>query len=288
MIGISLGNSHLGRLAIDVLLEQGVEPASIVAVVRDTAKAGDLRANGILVQTAAYGEEDTLAAAFEGVKSLYMISGTSKPGERRKQHRGVIDAAKRAGVERIVYTSFIDTADDSPFFAWNINRDTETNLEQSGLDFTILRNGLYSEADLDYVPRYLEAGQVENNIGDGKISYISRRDLARAATHCLLDDGHGGETYTLTGLVAVTQSELAALISTWTGKEIPYVPISDEAYRRTFPDPAWADVVVSLYRSVRAGNCEAVTGDFEQIVGRKPFTLDETWNLYYAGDGQTR
>jgi NAD(P)H dehydrogenase (quinone) len=283
MIGISLGNSHLGRLAMDALMDLGVEPRYLLAVVRSPSKAQDLVERGIHVREAIYGEDAAMKSALEGVRALYMVSGMASPEERRKQHRGVVDAARKAGVEKVVYTSFLDTADDSPFFAWSINRDTERALAESGLDFTVLRNGMYSEADLDHVPAYLEAGKVENNIGDGLISYISRRDLALAAARCILDAGHEGRTYTLTGPEALSQEDLARAISRWTGQNVPYETVSDEAYRDTFPDAYWGDVVVTLYQSVRLGNCEAVTGDFAEIVGREPLTLDETWDRFYAG-----
>jgi NAD(P)H dehydrogenase (quinone) len=152
----------------------------------------------------------------------------------------------------------------------------------SGLGHTILRNGMYVEADLDFIPEYVKAGKVTNNVGDGRISYISRRDLALAAVHCLLDDRHDGRTYTLTGPEAVTQARLAEWISGWTGKTIPYVPISDEDYRKTFPDPHWAEVIVALYQAVRLGNAEAVTDDFEAIVGRRALGVPEVYDRFYA------
>jgi NAD(P)H dehydrogenase (quinone) len=279
--GISLGNSKLGRLAIDHLMEKGVAPADIVAVVRTPAKADDLALRGVVVRRGEYGDEPSLVEALQGVDKLYMISGMAPPEERRRQHRGGIESAKDAGVRCVVYTSFIDTAEDSPFFAWGINRDTETVLKASGLCHTILRNGMYVEADLDYIPEYVKAGRVANNIAEGRISYISRRDLALAAAHCLLDEGHDGRTWTLTGPEAVTQAQLAQWISQWTAEAIPYVSLSDEEYRATFPDPHWAEVVVTLYQSARLGNAEAVTGDFERIVGRKAWSVPEVYERFH-------
>jgi NAD(P)H dehydrogenase (quinone) len=280
-IAISLGNSTLGRHTIDFLLERGVAPSSIKAVTRNREKAQDLAHRGIDVRQGDYGHEHSFRQALEGVDRLFMISGMAPPEERIHQHRGIIDAAKHVGVSQIAYTSFIDTADDSPLFAWTINKDTEAYLKRSGLGFTILRNGMYSEADLGYIGEYLKAGKVANNIGDGRISYISRRDLALAAVLCLLEDEHKEQTYTLTGPKAVTQAELAQNISEWTGNDIPYVKLSDEEYQASFSDPMWGKVIVALYQSVRLGNTELVTSDFENIVGRQAFTLDETYERFY-------
>jgi NAD(P)H dehydrogenase (quinone) len=281
--GISLGNSHIGRLAIETLVEKGIAPGDIVAVVRSPEKAKDLAEQGIEIRIGEYGDTEGFTAALDGVDALYMVSGMATPDDRIRQHRSVIDATKSAGVGYVVYVSFVDTTEGSPFFAWTINQDSEAYLRNSGIEYTILRSGMYSEADLDYIPEYLEAGKVANNIGDGKISYISRREIVLAAVHCLLGGEHKGQTYTLTGPEQVTQSELAALISKWTGREIPYEVVSDEFYRETFPEPYWADVVVTLYQAVRQGNMEIVTGDFEKILGRRAYTLQETYDKFYDG-----
>lgn len=279
--GISLGNSRLGRFAVDYLIKKGVSPSDIVAVVRSPEKANDLIEQGITVRKGEYGDAIAFEKALEKVDRLYMISGMAKPAERIAQHRSVIDAARKAGVKYIAYTSFLDSKENSPFFAWTINKNTENYLKDSGIKFTVLRSGMYSEADLDYIPQYLKDGKIANNIGDGKISYISRRDLVDAAVHCLVNDDHLGHTYELTGHKAITQTELAAIISKWTGKDIPYVTLSDVEYRASFPEPFWADVVVTLYQSVRDGNLQKITDDFEKIVGRRPYDLSETLEKFY-------
>jgi NAD(P)H dehydrogenase (quinone) len=279
--GVSLGNSKLGRFAIQYLIETSVPTENIVAIVRNREKAGDLAAQGVTVRIGTYGDSRSFETALEGVDELYLVSGMAPPRERILLHRGVIDAAKAAGVKHIVYTSFIDNADNSPFFAWNINRDTEAYLKDSGLDFTVLRHGMYVEADLDYIDQYVKDGKVENNIGEGLISYISRRDLALAGAHCLLDETHRNRTYVLTGPEAYSQKQLAHWISSWKAMEIPYIAISDEEYRGKFSNPDWADVVVTLYQAVRMGLASTVSNDFEAIVGRKAYKPSEVYEKFY-------
>ncbi len=103
--GVSLGNSKLGRLAIDHLVEQGVAPADVVAVARSPAKADDLALRGVVVRRGEYGDEPSPVEALQGVDKLYMISGMASPEERRRLHRGVIESAKDAGVRCVVYNT---------------------------------------------------------------------------------------------------------------------------------------------------------------------------------------
>ena len=121
---VSMGNSTLGRHSIDILLDKGVPAPSIRALTRNTARAQDLAHHGVTVNRGEYGDDNSFKNALEGGDRLYMISGTAPPEERIRQHRGIIDAANWAGVTNVVYTSFIDTADDSPFFAWKVNKAT--------------------------------------------------------------------------------------------------------------------------------------------------------------------
>lgn len=280
---ISLGNSKLGRAVLEHLLDAGIPADSLVAIARSPSKVADLAQRGVQIHEASYGDDTSIEAALRGVDRLLLVSGMAGPDERRAQHRGIIAAAGQAGVRRVVYTSFIDTHEDTPFFAWAINKDTEAALAASGLSFTVLRNGMYCEADLDHVPAYLQAGEVANNIGqDAKISYISRHDLALVAARCLLDEGHEGRTYTLTGPEALTQVQLAEQLSAFTGRALTYRTVEDNAYEASFPDAAWGRVIVDLYKMVRLGYAAAVTDDFEEITGRPAWTLAETWKRFYA------
>jgi len=280
---ISLGNSKLGRATLDHLLDAGVCSEDLTVIARTPSKVADLGQRGVQVREGSYGDDASMVAALRGVDRLLMVSGMAGPDERRAQHRGIISAAVEAGVQRIVYTSFIDTHEGSPFFAWAINKDSEAALADSGVGFTVLRNGMYSEADLDHASAYIQAGEVANNIGpDAKISYISRHDMALAATRCLLDDGHEGRTYTLTGPVALTQVQLAEQLSTFVGQDLPYRTVEDEAYAATFPDPYWGRLVVDLYKMVRLGYAAEITDDFERITGRPAWTLAETWQQLYT------
>ncbi len=224
-IAVTGATGQLGRIVVQELKKKA-EPSGIVALARDTAKAADL---GVEARAADYDRPDTLDAALAGVDVLLLIS-SSEVGRRGPQHANVIAAAKKAGVGRIVYTSVL-RADTSPLGLAPEHLETEAALKASGLAYTILRNGWYTENYLASIPGALQAGAFIGSAGDGKISSATRQDFAEAAVAALRGEGHEGKTYELAGDDAYTLADLAAEISRQTGKDIPYkdLPVADYA-----------------------------------------------------------
>jgi len=225
-LAITGATGQLGRLVISQLL--AVKPApELVAVVRSPAKAQDL---GIAVRAADYTRPETLVAALAGVETLLLIS-SSEIGQRRAQHRNVIAAAAQAGVRRIVYTSLLH-ADRSPLDLAAEHLDTEAALKASGIAFTLLRNGWYTENYTSAVPGALAGGAFIGSSGSGRIASAARSDYAAAAVAVLTSSGHEGKTYELAGDAAYTLADLAAEISRQTGRNIPYVDMSVADYAK--------------------------------------------------------
>jgi NAD(P)H dehydrogenase (quinone) len=137
------------------------------------------------------------------------------------QHRNVIEAAGTAGVKWIVYTSILH-ADTSPISLAGEHLATEVMLKESGIPYTILRNGWYTENYTGSIPGALAAGAFIGSAGSGKISLAARVDFAEAAATVLTGKGQQGKIYELAGDKAYTLSDLAAEISRQTGKTIPY------------------------------------------------------------------
>jgi NAD(P)H dehydrogenase (quinone) len=223
-IAITGATGQLGRLVVDRLKEK-VSPAEIVALVRNAAKASDL---GVAVREANYEQPEMLERALSGVDTLLLIS-SSEVGKRVLQHRNVIEAAKQTSVKRIVYTSLLH-ADRSPLSIAEEHRATETELKASGIPFTILRNGWYSENYAGSIPGALAGGALIGSAGEGRISSAPREDYAEAAVAVLTGEGHEGMTYELAGDDAYTLGDLAAEISRQTGKTIPYRNLSEADY----------------------------------------------------------
>lgn len=215
-IAITGVSGQLGRLVVAALAEKGVlEP--VVGLARTPDKAADL---GIEMRAADYGQPDTLLAALQGIDTLLLIS-SSEVGQRTAQHRNVIDAAKAAGVGRIVYTSLLH-ADTTPLALGEEHRASEAHIRESGLAATILRNGWYTENHAAAIPSALQAGAFYGCAGEGRFASASRRDYAAAAAAVLAGEGHAGMVYELAGDTAYTLAELAAEVSRQSGKAIPY------------------------------------------------------------------
>lgn len=223
-IAVTGSTGQLGRLVIATLKEK-VPASEIVALARSAEKAADL---GVTIREADYGSVDRLEEALQGVDTLLLIS-SSEVGHRAAQHRNVIQAAKSAGVSRIVYTSLLH-ADTSPLSLAEEHKDTEAALAASGLRYTILRNGWYTENYTGSIPAALANGAFVGCAGEGRISSASRADYARAAAEVVTSEGHDGKVYELSGDESYSLAELAAEVSRQTGKDIPYRDLSETEY----------------------------------------------------------
>ena len=223
---ITGATGQLGRLVIRGLRRK-TSAGDIVALARSTAKAADL---GVTAREADYDKPETLARALAGIDTLLLIS-SSEVGKRAAQHHNVIEAAKKAGVKWIVYTSLLH-ADRSPLDLASEHLATERELSSSGIPHTILRNGWYTENYTASVPGAVGGGAFLGSAGDGRISSASRADYADAAAAVLAGRGYEGKTFELAGDEAWTLSDLAAEISRQTGRTIPYRNLPPDEYAR--------------------------------------------------------
>jgi NAD(P)H dehydrogenase (quinone) len=223
-IAITGATGQLGRLVLDAL-ENRVAANDVVALVRSPGKAAGL---GVEAREADYDRPETLPQALDHVDTLLLISG-SEVGKRAAQHHNVIEAAKGAGVKWIVYTSLLH-ADRSTLSLAEEHVATERELRSSGIPFTLLRNGWYTENYTGSIGGALAGGAFLGSAGDGRISSAARADYAAAAAAVLTGVGHVGRTYELAGDTAWTLDELAAEISRQTGKNIPYRNLSESDY----------------------------------------------------------
>ena len=228
MIAVTGATGQLGRLVIEKLLTK-VAPTQIIAAVRTPDKANDLTQRGIVVRRADYTQPESLERAFAGAEKLLMIS-SSAIGERVAQHRSVIEAGAKAGVQLVVYTSILH-ADSSPLLLAQEYRDTEALLRQSGILHVLLRNGWYTENYVGSAPVAVQHGVIIGSAGEGRISSAARADYAEAAVAVLTQDGQAGKVYELAGDESYSLGELAAEIGKQSGKPIKYVNMAQAEYK---------------------------------------------------------
>ena len=221
-IAITGATGQLGRLALAALKTRAPQ-ANVIALARD-AKA-DL---GAPVRAFDYTKPETMTPALQGVDVLVLISSNDF-NDRVGQHRAVIDAAKAAGVGRIVYTSLLK-GDKSPMMLTADHVPTEAALKASGLPYTVLRNGWYTENYTGSLAGSVAHGAMIGSSGDGRISSAARADYAEAIAVVASTPGHDGQTYELAGDVAHTMAEMAAEVSRQTGKNIPYTSLPTDVY----------------------------------------------------------
>lgn len=244
-IGITGATGQLGRLVIEQLKKQGLGD-QVIALVRDPAKAADL---GVTARQADYNQPDTLDSALAGIDRLLLISSNdlSAPGLRAKQHKAVIEAAKRAGVKLLAYTSLLHADRWTLPFA-DDHKATEQALKESGVPFVLLRNGWYTENYTAFLDGVLKAGAVYSSSKDGKISWAARRDYAEAAAAVISGEGHAGKTYELAGDSADTLRDLAGELSRQTGGDLRYESLSEKEHfavlsKAGLPE-IWASMIV--------------------------------------------
>lgn len=269
-IAVTGATGHLGRLAVDALLARGVQPADLVAVVRDAAKAADLAARGVQVRVADYTDSAALDAALAGVDRLLLISG-SEVGQRVAQHTNVINAAKTAGVGFVAYTSLLD-AQRSPLSLAPEHKATEDLLADSGIDHALLRNGWYWENYTSGLAGTVERGVLAGAGGDGRVAGAARADYAEAAAAVILADDQAGAVYELGGDERLTLADLAATIAAVAGKPVAYQDLPVDRYRAALegaglPAPV-AEMLASADAGIKAGALDTASGDLQKLIGR--------------------
>ena len=278
MIVISGATGKLGRAIVQELVGR-IGPGQVGASVRDPDKAADLGEMGVRVRRGDFGDPDSLPHAFEGATQLLIVSSNARAygGDPLAQHRNAIDAARAAGVRRIVYTSHMAADVASAFPPARDHAVTEDMLRQSGVAWTALRHGFYAESGLMLMGDALKTGVIEAP-ADGKVAWTSHADLAEADAVILASDGmHDGPTPPLTGSKALDLADLAGIAAKLLGRAVERRIIGDEDMKarmaaRGAPEAA-ANIALGLYLASRAGEFAMVDPTLARLVNRAPATM---------------
>lgn len=265
-IAVTTASGQLGKTIVKkIIKEMGTE--QVIAIARSPQKIEDL---GIETRKGDYDIPEDFETALKGVDAVLIVSSNDYPKKRLQQHLNVIEAAKANGVQKIVYTSILGDGETSAFTSIvDSNRQTEEDVKNSGLTWSIGRNGLYIEPDLEAIEHYIKAGNISNSAGEGKCAYTNREELANAYFKMLTEDKHNGQIYNLGGK-PITQQELTDAINEIYGTNLTYKPLSIEEYLKERKDTlgvGMGTVIGGIYAKIANGSFD-VTSDFEKATGR--------------------
>jgi NAD(P)H dehydrogenase (quinone) len=263
-----------GRVGGLVAARLSAAGTSMRLLVRSPERAPSIP--GAVALQSVYGDGERSIEALRGTRVLLMVSA-AESATRLDEHRAFVDAAAAAGVEHVVYTSFVDASRRSTFTLGRDHAHTEDHIRSSGMSFTFLRDSIYA----NFLPRMVgEDGSLRGPAGTGRVAAVAQEDVAEvAATVLLRPEAHVNATYDLTGPVAFSLAEAAATLSRLTGREIRYVDESlEEAYasRASYGAPKWqVDAWVSTYTAIAAGELEKVSEDIPMLLGRPAMSLED-------------
>ena len=275
---------QLGSRIVQQLLRR-LPAASIVASGRKADKAQALVASGVEFRNLDYDAPASVDAAMAGVTRVVLVSGTDV-GRRVPQHKAVIDAAARAGVKLLGYTSIL-RATESPLLLAQDHRGTEEALAASKVPFILLRHGWYTENSTNSAKLAIQFGVVQTCAGDGRFSTASRDDYAEADATLILRDGHApGQRYELAGSTSFTRQEYADLLARKAGKRVACVQLSQEDYKAALVKAGLPDPVANIISNSDAGAAKGWLFDdsrtLEKTIGRPTVTLEQSLDAALA------
>ena len=247
-------------------------------IVRDASRAPDFP--GAEAAEASYGDPEAMRKALEGASTFFMVSG-GEANDRVRQHTDAVDAAVAAGVERIVYLSFLGAAPEATFTFARDHWHTEEHIRNSGARFTFLRDSLY----LDFIPGMAGSdGIIRGPAGEGRVAAVARDNIADAAVAVLTSGAHDGRAYDITGPERIPLRQAADELSRITGRSISYYSETlQEAYesRKDYGAPEWeVEGWVTSYKAIAAGELDVISGAVSELTGHPPMSLADFLGQY--------
>lgn len=279
-------SGRLGQLVVDILLTK-VAPSQVVALTRTPAKLADLASKGVIVRAFDFENVSTLHTSLTGVNRLLLISG-SEIGQRARQHRAAIQAAKEVGVTFIAYTSVLH-ADTCTLGLAAEHRETEADIKASGLEYALLRHGWYTENTTLNAANEVARGTVIGSTGTGRQSTATRIDFALADAAVLLDHSVASGVFELAGDHGYTLDEYAATLSEVSGTSVTYVNMPEAKYREALVENGMPGHVASLLSHASATSADSVmldeSGTLSRLIGRPATSLRASVVEALSGNG---
>lgn len=279
----------LGSKVVESLLKS--IPASELAVsVRNPEKAEGLRSRGVEVRHGDFDHPETLENAFNGIDRLLIISADGDNETRIRQHTNAVQAADRAGVKFIAYTSLANATESKNIMA-PPHVATEAAIIKTGIPYSFLRNNWYLENEIGSIQGAMAGAPWVTSAGEGKVGWALQQDYADAAAAVLVGSGHENTVYELSGPL-LTQEELASALGNVLGKEVPVQQVNDEKYAEIMKGLGLPDfvipIVVGIQESIRNGSLEVESNDLEKVLGRPVAPIIESLTQLVNAISQTK
>lgn len=279
MILITGATGQLGTAVINHLLEK-TSANQIAALVRDESKASALKEKGVDIRVGSYDDTASLDRAMQGIEKVLLIAGTDEE-KRLQQHQNVVDAAKKAGVQCIAYTSR-NLKDPSTLAnkLMNGHFQTEDYIKECGLGYVIFRNVLYMDTIGQFVggEKVFDTG-INLPTGDGRVSFALRSEMGEAIANALLESDRSNRIYQLTGSESYTFDDVATTLTDLSGKAVAYTPAEKSVFEAQMQERGTPAImvqrVVGFLTDIKNGQEEDVSLDLKNLLGRSPAKLKE-------------
>lgn len=275
-VAVTAASGQLGGAIVKQLIG-AIGSKDIIAIARNPSKAEHL---GLTVKKGDYNSRTDFDEALKEIDVVVIVSGMDAPDKRVEQHRNIIHAARDAGVRKIVYTSIVGDDGKSTFDAIvKSNRQTEQDVRESGLEWSIGRNGLYIEPDVEYIETYKKEGKIANCAADGLCSYTVRSELAFAYVQMILNSDRNGQVFNLAGN-SISQLELTEYLNSAFGTDLIYEEMTPEAYlmvQQQLNGDFLGMVITGIYTKIRNGEFN-IQSNFKAAAGRRHLEWGEYFN----------
>lgn len=289
-IVITGASGQYGRTAIELLLQK-MPAEQLILMTRTPAKLEEYAQRGCRIRRGDFDDPASLVEAFEGADRLLLISGT-RVGKRIAQHKAAIEAAEKAGVRHLVYTSFIAITKHNPSVAVQDHLVTEDMIRASSLEWTIMRDAHYADAMIvNAGPNFIASGVWASSSSPGRETLVWRDDCVECAVAVLCGEGHERQIYNITGSELLSLQEVCETLADVTGRPIQWVDTDDDGMYAIFDamgiprEPvddqvvkgiSWnSDDMVTFERAVREGYFSVISDDVERLLGRPPRSVRE-------------
>jgi NAD(P)H dehydrogenase (quinone) len=278
MILVTGATGHLGTAVITNLLKK-ISANQIAALVRDESKAATFKEQGVDIRIGNYDDTASLDRAMQGIEKVLLIAGTDEE-KALQQHQNVVDAAKKAGVQYIAYTSR-NLKDPNTLTNKLMVRhfQTEDCIKASGLNYVLFRNALY----MDTIPVFVGERVFDTGInlptGDGRVSFALRSEMGEAIANVLLESDRDNRIYQLTSSDSYTFKDVATTLADLSGKDVSYTPVQKLVFEAQMKERGVPETmvqrIVGFLTDIKNGQEEEISPDMENLLGRKPASLKQ-------------